>query len=65
MNVGRWIRLGCITALWVVLCWFVIAGSRPFTLWTLFVIIASGIIVFVPIYKKYMRNANRKDSSGH
>lgn len=63
MNAGQWVRFGCIAVLWVALCWLVISGSRPFTLWTLFVIIASGIIVFVPLYKKYVRrNVNRKNS---
>lgn len=49
------VRFICIAALWLLLCFLMIAG-RPFTLWTLFVIVASGIVVFVPLYKKYIRN---------
>jgi len=33
-----------------------LAAGTPFNLMTLFPIIASGIIVFVPLYKKYVRN---------
>ena len=44
----------CLTLLWVVLCGFVIAG-RGINFMTLFAIIASGIIVFVPIYKSKKR----------
>ena len=34
--------------------------SRPITPYIAFVIVASAIIVFVPVYKKYIRNG--KDS---
>lgn len=53
---AAWIRLGCIAVLWLLLCWLLIA-TRPLTLWVLFVIAASGIVVFVPLYKKYVKNA--------
>lgn len=53
---GAWIRLGCIAALWVLLC-YLLLSTRPITLWLIFTITASGIIVFVPLYKKYVRNA--------
>lgn len=52
-------RLMCLTALWIILCYLLIQG-RGINLWSLFVIFASGIVVFVPLYKKYMRNGNRK-----
>lgn len=44
----------CLTLLWVILCLFVITNST-FNFMTLFTIIASGIIVFVPIYKSKKR----------
>lgn len=52
-------RLLCLTALWIILCYLLIQG-RGINLWSLFVIFASGIVVFVPLYKKYMRNGNGK-----
>ena len=42
------IRFIFIAALWLVLCYMVIA-SQPFTLWVLFVIVASGIVVWAPL----------------
>lgn len=52
-------RLGCLAALWLVLCYLLVQG-RGVNLWTLFVIAASGIVVFVPLYKKHVRNGNGK-----
>ncbi|MBD5199164.1 MAG: hypothetical protein HDS83_02060 [Bacteroidales bacterium] len=49
-------RFLCITILWVVLCWAVIASTPKVTFMTVFAIVASGIVVFVPIYKKYRKN---------
>lgn len=54
------IRFIFLAALWLVLCYMVIA-SQPVTLWTLFVIVASGIVVWVPLYKKYIKNGKGKD----
>lgn len=53
------IRLTCICLLWGFLVWIVVR-SQPVTAWTLFIVAASGIVVFVPLYKKYMRNAKEK-----
>ncbi|MCX4283695.1 hypothetical protein [Duncaniella dubosii] len=55
MTTSERIRLTFIVALWLVLCWLVVT-TRPFTAWVAFVIVASGIIVFVPLYKKYRKN---------
>ena len=52
-------RFICLAALWLILCYLMIQG-RGFNLWTIFVIIASGIVVFVPLYKKYIRNGKSK-----
>lgn len=49
----------CLTLLWVILCGFVIAGSG-LNFMTIFAIVASGIIVFVPIYKSKKREKNGK-----
>ncbi len=47
------------------IAWFVTVGvlvvrSGKITPYLLFVIIASAIIVFVPMYKKYVRNGSNK-----
>lgn len=52
---GQIVRLVFITLLWAVLCVLMIA-TQPFTLRTLFWVVASGVVVFVPLYKKYVRD---------
>jgi hypothetical protein len=44
--------------LWLLICWFVVA-YQPFTLRVAFIVVASGIVVFVPLYKKYKRNGRK------
>ncbi len=61
MDTSTKIRFGFIAVLWLILCYLVVA-SQPFTLWVLFIIVASGIIVWVPLYKKYIKNGKRDDS---
>lgn len=47
----RFVILGL---LWLGLVLYILART-PFTLYTAFVIVASAIIIFVPMYKKYVR----------
>lgn len=58
-------RLFCITMLWLLFCWWLIdrmiRTNTEFTLLTLFPFVASGIIVFVPLYKKYVKPLREKD----
>lgn len=54
------IRFTFLAALWLILC-FLVVTSQPFTLRVLFIIVASGIVVWVPLYKKYVKNGKRKD----
>lgn len=54
----QWFRLTCIVMLWLLICWFVVA-YQPFTLRVAFIVVASGIVVFVPLYKKYKRNGRK------
>lgn len=61
MDTSTKIRFGFIAVLWLILCYLVVA-SQPFTLWVLFIIVVSGIIVWVPLYKKYIKNGKRDDS---
>ena len=62
------IRFVIIGLLWVGVCAILIvrmvALDTPLNLMTLFPIIASGIIVFVPLYKKYIRNDKQRNSKG-
>ena len=51
----RFLILGLI---WLGLVAYIIAYTQKFTLYTAFVIVASAIIIFVPMYKKYVKNAN-------
>lgn len=47
----------CLILLWGVLCYMLLAYSQEITFYTIFVLVASAIIVFVPLYK----NRNRED----
>lgn len=64
MKRGNIIRLGCIVALWVIFSiWLVsrhLEAGLPITLrGVVFPIVASGIIVFVPMYKKYKKDDSK------
>lgn len=52
-------RLACIILLWIFFCvWLIlryVETGTPINLRTLFPIVASGIIVLVPLYKKYFK----------
>lgn len=49
----RFVILGL---LWLGLVTYIVVNTPKFTLYTAFVIVASAIIIFVPIYKKYVKN---------
>lgn len=61
MSTARKLQLGFMLALWLLLCYLMIA-SQPFTLRVLLLIICSGIVVWVPIYKKYYKNGKGNES---
>lgn len=50
------IRFVILGLLWGGLSAYIIANTKPFTLYTVFVIVAAAIIIFVPMYKKYVKN---------
>lgn len=52
-------RFTCLVLLWLILCYFVVA-YQPFTLRVAFIVIASGIIVFVPVYKKFKKQNGKE-----
>lgn len=60
MNGALIFRFACIVALWVLLCYAVLASTPKITLMTVFAIVASAIVVFVPLYKKYVKNGKGK-----
>jgi uncharacterized membrane protein YwzB len=59
-------RLVCIALLYVALCYILldamIKSGTPLNLRTLFPFVAAGIIIFVPLYKKYFKNATSHDN---
>lgn len=66
MKLSVILRFLIIGALWLMVCvWYVgrqrEAGSE-ITLLSLFPVIASGIIVFVPLYKKYVKNDGKNNT---
>lgn len=52
------IRFLIIGLLWAALVALLVIRSERFTPYLAFVIVASGIIVFVPLYKKYVKGNN-------
>jgi hypothetical protein len=67
MKLSVIIRFLIIGLIWVGICAILVvrmvATNTPINLMTLFPIIASGIIVFVPLYKKYIRNDKQRKSN--
>lgn len=55
MNTSNIIRFGFIVVLWLVLCYLLITRTTHIDFMTIFAIICSGIVIFVPLYKKYIR----------
>lgn len=55
MTTGNIIRFVCILLLWLGLCWLLLTRAARIDFMVIFTIVASGIIVFVPLYKKYVR----------
>lgn len=53
----RFVLLGLV---WLATVGLLIARSGRITPYLLFVIIASAIIIFVPMYKKYVKNDHKK-----
>lgn len=55
MSTGNIIRFACILLLWLWLCYILLTHAARIDFMVVFAIVASGIIVFVPLYKKYVR----------
>lgn len=56
MTTREKIRFVCIAMAWLALCWLLLTRAARIDFMVIFSIVASGIIVFVPLYKKYVRN---------
>ncbi|MBQ2075623.1 MAG: hypothetical protein II691_01165 [Muribaculaceae bacterium] len=56
MTTGNWIRFACILGLWIFLVYLLLTRAARIDFMVIFTIVASGIIVFVPLYKKYVKN---------
>ena len=48
-------RFACVVLLWLAVRYILINRSQVVDFRVVFAIIASGIVIFVPIYKKYKR----------
>lgn len=57
---GIIIRFAILGAIWLALVAAIILRTQKFTLYQAFVIVASGIIVFVPMYKKYIQKDGKR-----
>ena len=55
MTTGNIIRFACVLLLWLALCYILLTSAERIDFNVVFAIVASGIIVFVPRYKKYVR----------
>ena len=55
LTTGQSIRGACIVALWIFLVYILLTKAARIDFMVIFAIVASGIIVFVPLYKKYIR----------
>lgn len=54
------IRFVILGLLWLALVGMILVRTPKVTLYTLFVIVASAIIIFVPVYKKYVKNGEKR-----
>lgn len=61
MSTGNIIRFLFIAALWLLLVYVLLQRAARIDFMTIFTIVASGIVVFVPLYKKYVEKG-RKDN---
>lgn len=55
MNIGTILRFIILGILWLGLVYYIVSHAEM-TFTTCFSIVASGIVIFVPMYKKYIKN---------
>ena len=54
------IRFAVIGALWLLLVYAMLKSTPQVTLYHIFWMVASAIIIFVPMYKKYVKNGDNR-----
>ena len=62
MKISIIVRFALLFVAWAVTVGLLVA-TRPLTPYIAFVIVASAIIVFVPMYKKYVKNDQNRTGS--
>ncbi|MEZ3550806.1 MAG: hypothetical protein K1W02_08760 [Muribaculaceae bacterium] len=60
MNAVKIIGFSVLALVWLWLCRTLIAYGGGFNMKNIFLIVASGIIIFVPLWKKYIRRDNNR-----
>ncbi len=60
MNAVKTAGLILLALVWLWLCWSLVALGGGFNLKNILLIVASGIIIFVPLWKKYVRRDNNQ-----
>lgn len=59
MSIGKAIGFGILALIWCWLCVVLLTNAGGFTFKNLFLIVTSGIIIFVPLWKKYISKDNK------
>jgi hypothetical protein len=49
------IRFCFIFALWIALCYILVTRAAHIDFMVIFAIVTSGIVIFVPLYKRYIK----------
>ncbi len=60
MNTSVIIRFAILGVFWLLLVYAMLKSAPRVTLYHIFWIIASAIIIFVPMYKKYVKNGDHR-----
>ena len=59
MNIGKSVGFIFLGILWIWLCVTLITNGGGFSFKNIFLIVTSGIIIFVPLWKKYFRDGEK------
>jgi hypothetical protein len=59
MSTSTIIRFIILGILWLGLVGYILTYAARIDFFTIFAIIASGVIIFVPMYKKYVKNGHK------
>jgi ABC-type transport system involved in cytochrome c biogenesis permease subunit len=60
MSISNIIRFLILGVLWLLLVGYILTHVKRVDFFTLFPIAASAVIIFVPMYKKYVKNGQNK-----